>query len=101
MIKLRVAFAVALWSAAAPAVGERQHLGRRQTRDHLSREPEKGASLYKEARAAGISLAPGPLFSPDGGFRNFIRINCGYPWSPRMERAVAVLGHLVRRLTKK
>jgi DNA-binding transcriptional MocR family regulator len=56
--------------------------------------------LFKEARAAGISIAPGPLFSPDGGFRNFIRINCGYPRNAEMERAVAVLGHLVRRLTK-
>ncbi|MGB8353832.1 MAG: PLP-dependent aminotransferase family protein [Chthoniobacteraceae bacterium] len=54
--------------------------------------------LFKHARAAGISIAPGPLFSPNGGFRNFIRINCGYPWNPQMERSVGILGHLVRRL---
>jgi DNA-binding transcriptional MocR family regulator len=54
--------------------------------------------LFKQARSSGISIAPGPLFSPDGGFRNFIRINCGHPWSPPIERAVAVLGHLVRRM---
>jgi DNA-binding transcriptional MocR family regulator len=55
--------------------------------------------LFKQARSSGISIAPGPLFSPDGGFRNFIRINCGHPWSPQVERAVAVLGHLVERLS--
>ena len=54
--------------------------------------------LFQQARTAGISLAPGPLFAPGGGFRNFIRINCGHPWSPQIERAVGILGHLVRRL---
>jgi DNA-binding transcriptional MocR family regulator len=56
--------------------------------------------LFKQARAAGISIAPGPLFSPNGGFRNFIRINCGYPWSGQIERAVGILGHLVQRMTR-
>lgn len=53
--------------------------------------------LFKQARDAGISIAPGPLFSPTGGFRNFIRINCGYPWSAAIERAVGVLGHLAKK----
>ncbi len=56
--------------------------------------------LARDARAAGTSIAPGPLFSPDGGFKNFIRINCGFPWTPRIERSVNVLGHLVRRMIK-
>jgi DNA-binding transcriptional MocR family regulator len=55
--------------------------------------------LFKQARDAGISIAPGPMFSPTGDFRNFIRINCGYPWSAPIERAVGVLGHLVRKLS--
>lgn len=53
--------------------------------------------LFKQAREAGISIAPGPLFSPTGDLRNFIRINCGHPWSPTIERAIGVLGHLVKR----
>ena len=53
--------------------------------------------LFKQAREAGISIAPGPLFSPTGDFRNFIRINCGYPWSAAIERAVGVLGQLAKR----
>ncbi len=55
-------------------------------------------ALFHQARTAGISIAPGPLFSPDGGFLNFIRINCGCPWNPRIERSVGVLGHLAQRL---
>lgn len=53
--------------------------------------------LFKQAREAGISIAPGPLFSPNGDFRNFIRINCGYRWSASTERAVGVLGNLAKK----
>ena len=53
--------------------------------------------LFNRARSAGISVAPGPLFSPNGGFRNFIRINCGYPWNAQLERSIGILGHLVRQ----
>jgi DNA-binding transcriptional MocR family regulator len=52
--------------------------------------------LVRQASAAGITVAPGPLFSTDGGYRNFLRINCGVRWGPAIERAVGVLGHLVR-----
>jgi DNA-binding transcriptional MocR family regulator len=52
--------------------------------------------LFDRALRAGIVIAPGPFFSSDGGFRNFIRINCGYPWSSRIERGVQALGQLVR-----
>jgi len=54
--------------------------------------------LFRHARAAGISLAPGPLFSTQGRHQNFIRLNCGHPWSPQIERSVGILGHLVKRL---
>jgi DNA-binding transcriptional MocR family regulator len=55
--------------------------------------------LFKQARDVGISIAPGPLFSPTADFQNFIRINCGYPWNPAMERAVRTLGQLVKKQT--
>jgi DNA-binding transcriptional MocR family regulator len=51
--------------------------------------------LFAEARKAGISIAPGPIFSPVGDFRNYIRLSCGFPWSSKIERAVAILGRLV------
>jgi DNA-binding transcriptional MocR family regulator len=55
--------------------------------------------LFRQAREAGISIAPGPMFSPTGDLQNFIRINCGYPWNAQVERAIGVLGHLVKRLS--
>jgi DNA-binding transcriptional MocR family regulator len=56
--------------------------------------------LFKRARSAGISVAPGPWFSPQDGHRNFIRINCGNPWNAQIERAIGILGHLVGQLAK-
>lgn len=53
-------------------------------------------ALWKQARQAGISIAPGPLFSPDGSFKNFIRLNCGYAWDETIERAIRVLGRLIK-----
>ena len=54
--------------------------------------------LFAEARKAGISIAPGPIFSPVGEFANYIRLSCGYPWNSAIERAIAVLGRLVFRM---
>ena len=51
--------------------------------------------LHEDALAAGISIAPGPIFSACKRYRNFIRLNCAVPWSPRVEDAVRVLGGLV------
>jgi DNA-binding transcriptional MocR family regulator len=51
--------------------------------------------LFHRARAVGIYIAPGPMFSPDFRFRNFIRINCGYPWSDKIAQAIKTLGQLI------
>jgi DNA-binding transcriptional MocR family regulator len=51
--------------------------------------------LYEAAAAAGIRIAPGPMFSPTGGYRNFIRLNTGFPWRPSTERQIERLGQLV------
>jgi len=55
--------------------------------------------LFWQARAAGISIAPGPLFSTQRSHKNFIRLNCGYPWTAATERSLGILGHLVKRQT--
>jgi DNA-binding transcriptional MocR family regulator len=54
--------------------------------------------VHERALEAKISIAPGPMFSARQSFRNFIRINCGHPWNRRMEKAVDVLGSIIRRL---
>lgn len=54
--------------------------------------------LFDKAMRAGIGIAPGIIFCPRGGFRNYIRLNTGLAWSPAIERALGVLGHLASEL---
>ncbi|MBC7980669.1 MAG: PLP-dependent aminotransferase family protein [Armatimonadetes bacterium] len=55
-------------------------------------------AVFREARATGISFAPGPLFSPNGSFKNCMRLSCGSPWTPRIESALGSLAGIVRTL---
>lgn len=50
--------------------------------------------LYESALEAGMTIAPGPIFSAKKRYRNFIRLNCA-SFSPEIEGAVARLGGLV------
>lgn len=58
-------------------------------------EEVDSVKLHAAALAKGISISPGPIFSASGAYMNFIRINCGNPWSERIERALAEIGKLV------
>ncbi len=50
--------------------------------------------LFDEAWAAGVSMAPGPMFSASGRFQHCMRLNAA-AWSPAVEDAIARLGGLV------
>ncbi|WP_054901807.1 GntR family transcriptional regulator MpaR [Pseudomonas sp. NBRC 111131] len=52
--------------------------------------------LFHMALAQGISIAPGPIFSPTRRFGNCIRLNYGSPWHDDAERAMETLGRIVR-----
>ncbi len=52
--------------------------------------------LFEAALARGISIAPGPIFSGSRRYRNFVRINCGHPWSLAIAGAVNWLAHATR-----
>ncbi|MGE5123457.1 MAG: PLP-dependent aminotransferase family protein [Acidobacteriaceae bacterium] len=50
--------------------------------------------LYKQALQAGITLAPGYIFSATHQYKNFIRLNAAW-WSYETDRAMQHLGRLV------
>jgi DNA-binding transcriptional MocR family regulator len=54
--------------------------------------------LYRRARDKGISIAPGPIFSNSGKYRNFLRLNAAH-WSPKVERALETVGSLAAAQT--
>jgi DNA-binding transcriptional MocR family regulator len=53
--------------------------------------------LHTEALQHRINTAPGVLFSVKDRYRNCLRINCGLPWSDRIESALETLGRLASR----
>ncbi|GEO80655.1 aminotransferase-like domain-containing protein [Pararhodospirillum oryzae] len=52
--------------------------------------------FHARARAHGIGIAPGPLFSPTGRFANAFRLSVGRPLTPGVEEAIRTLGRLAR-----
>lgn len=52
--------------------------------------------LYADAVNEGITIAPGPLFSATGKFKNCIRLNAAL-WSDKIEHAIETLGRLARQ----
>ena len=55
-------------------------------------------ALFDNAIGAGISIAPGHIFAPEGRYANFVRLSFGHPWSEQIEDAIAWLGREVARL---
>jgi DNA-binding transcriptional MocR family regulator len=55
-------------------------------------------ALHARALDAGVSIAPGPIFSPTQGHRNAIRLSCAAPWSERTDSAIRLVGRLASRL---
>jgi DNA-binding transcriptional MocR family regulator len=98
--RMRAAFALQTEQMTV-AVAERFPAGCSVTR------PEGGFVLWVElpsgvdaielqgrALAEGVSVSPGPMFSARQRYRNHIRLNCGHPWSARIEQGMRTLGRL-------
>lgn len=52
-------------------------------------------ALQRRALAAGISVAPGPMFSASRAFGHHLRLNFGHPRDPSRPDAIAWLGRAV------
>lgn len=57
-----------------------------------------GFCVYSEALEHQIGITPGMLFSATRKFKNYIRINCGYPWKPETELALEQLAEIIDNL---
>lgn len=62
--------------------------------------PERvdGLALFWQALAAGVSIAPGVMFSASGTYRHHIRISCGNPYSDATDGALQRLGAIAKDL---
>jgi DNA-binding transcriptional MocR family regulator len=51
--------------------------------------------IFNRALEHNISVTPGILFSATRRFRNYLRINCGFPWNEANQNALKTLGKIV------
>lgn len=56
--------------------------------------PFDALAFHARALAAGISIAPGPIFSPTGAFPHAFRLSLGTRFTPGVEAAIRRLGAL-------
>lgn len=52
-------------------------------------------TVFDAALLEGILVAPGSMFSNSNRFDHFVRISCGEPYSPDLDRALLRLGQIV------
>ncbi len=57
-----------------------------------------GLELHRRALEQGISMAPGPIFSPRREYRNCLRLNYGHPWTADLDRGIQRLARLAADL---
>ena len=57
--------------------------------------------VHRASLMNGISVAPGPMFSAQRGFEDYIRLNYGHIWDANIEEALARLGSIISTLTPK
>ena len=86
------------WRATfPPAVGPR---GQREAACYGSSFHEASTPSECISLLLRISVAPGPIFSAQRSYSNFIRVNFAHPWSETMDNAVKTLGTLTTELMR-
>jgi len=54
--------------------------------------------LFEHAIGAGISIAPGNMFTYKDQFRNCIRLNYGKPWDHKVQAAMKTIGAIAGKI---
>ena len=54
--------------------------------------------LFEACLAEKILIAPGTMFANSNRFKNFLRMNCGWPFSPEIERAIKRIGDICKQM---
>lgn len=57
--------------------------------------------VHRRALALGISVSPGPLFSPGAELQNYLRLNCANEPTPHLLNAIQQLGALCHQLMER
>jgi DNA-binding transcriptional MocR family regulator len=53
-------------------------------------------AVYEASLRQGVTVMPGHLCAIDDRYRSYLRISCGFPWTPRLEQGLARVGAAIR-----
>ncbi|MEL1847321.1 transcriptional regulator, partial [Acinetobacter baumannii] len=56
--------------------------------------------LYEQLLQQHISIVPALLFKPDHASQNYIRLNCSFEWTAKIEDAVNLLAETILQNSK-
>ncbi len=55
-------------------------------------------AVFREAQRRRIAILPGIMCSTTLKYKHFIRLSCGFPWTPEIEQGVRTLGRIVHHI---
>ncbi len=56
--------------------------------------------FFDRAHTAGISIAPGAIFSTQDKYNNFIRLSCSRVWNEQIQAGIKTLGEIAEEMLK-
>ena len=83
------------WSGTSPRDPADQAAGWSRPVGAAARRRRRHGSLRASAVRRASGSRPDRCSRPSGGYRNFIRLNTGFPWTAVTERQIETLGKLV------
>ncbi len=64
-------------------------------------EAADSLKIFHEARKQSVSILPGSIFSSSDRYNNCIRLNCGHPWSEKIQNGILTLAGIISDMTGK
>jgi len=64
-------------------------------------ERVEAMALFHQALEAGVSIAPGAMFSASGMYPHHIRISCGHTHTAEVDAAIRTVGAIASELASR
>jgi DNA-binding transcriptional MocR family regulator len=59
-------------------------------------DEQDGLAVYEKSLREGVTIMPGRLCATGDRYRNYFRLSCGFPWTPRLEEGLRKVGDVIK-----
>jgi DNA-binding transcriptional MocR family regulator len=59
-------------------------------------DEQDGLAVYEASLREGVTIMPGRLCATGDRYRNYFRLSCGFPWTPRLEEGLRKVGEVIK-----